>query len=157
MHLKRFYYVLLSVLLALVLSPVLPNRSSAVSAAETAQQCDATPKYWCTKVNYTRTSTVKTVNYRSWRGGRDGGAYKWRLDYAIDYRWNGSSYVTGYSGTGPSAYQTNIPLAAYTCGSCVTQSYTTSSVLVQMLLKYWEDIGQGPYSWFSPVMNHYVT
>lgn len=128
---------------------------SAAYATTTAAQCDSVPKYYCTYISYSVNGSVRNVNARYWKGAIDGGAYHWRLDYAIDYYWNGSSYSRGYDATGPSSYQTNVYLGSYTCGSCVSYGYTTSGIMVAMLIRFDECVNNVCNTWYGGPMYHY--
>lgn len=128
--------------------------SAPAGATNTAGQCDSVPKYYCTYINYT-SATYITINARYWEGAIDGGAYRWRLDYAIDYWWDvgSSSWQRGYDATGPSAYRTNVQFDGFTCGGCVSYGYNTPAVRVDMLIRF-DECAPSCYAWYSPVMRH---
>lgn len=127
------------------------------SAETTTQQCDLTPKYYCTFIYFEKGYNV-TVSDRYWQGAIDGGADEWRLDYAIDYWWNssGSYWQRGYDGTGPSGWRYNVYFDGWTCGNCIDAVYNTSAARVDMLIRFTE-CTSSCYPWYSNVMSHYAT
>ncbi len=134
---------------ALFLSAFLLAFAPSALASQTADQCDATPKYWCTHVIYTGT----TLHERDFLGARDGGAQKWRLYYINDYYWNGSGW-TWNSIYGPGAWHTNIAFDFWRC--YCGDEYLPNGGRVQMQLEYYE-CTDGCYTWKSSEMNHYFS
>ena len=155
---RRTMVVLLSIVMIGVSSLVTPNTGE---AAYTPNQCDATPKYWCTSIEYSISGSTYTVHQRMWQGAVDGGAKKWRLLYADDYYGQYQQPWTLDRQYGPTAWLSNQFLGSWYCGC--GDNPLPGGAMVKMRLEYEECVPVYPGGpnecrpWYSDIMRHYAT
>jgi len=127
---------------------------SPVGATQSPVKCDATPKYHCSWIYY-HIGGDYTVDDRQWQGAIDGGAWRWRLNYANDYSWNGSSWVYA-GGFGATGWQSNVQLSGSTVWAGGSPRALSGGGLVEMQHGF-EECAGSCYSWADAPDYHYLT
>jgi hypothetical protein len=159
MRRHHFQSATLKVLLVpvLVLVLLLEGVMHASASRNTEVRCDIDVKYWCSYVTYDAfwDGNLGTYWYPVWdrwyRGGVDGGAIFWELEFAHDYRWNGSYWEIMRS-AGPYGIYTNVPLSGwYTDG---TDYWLEGGGLVEMRHRFREC--SPCYYWHGDLVYHFL-
>jgi len=149
--------LLIALMLAAIVSVLLVPSISATRY--TGQQCDITPKYYCTQVAYDAfwDEGLQTYWYPAWdrlyKGGIDGGAIFWEMWYSNDYQWNGSYWeqIASFGSVGP---YYNIPLSGwYTVGN---DDWMLGGGLVIMRIRFRECLSGSCYYWDEGEKYHYL-
>jgi hypothetical protein len=114
-------------------------------AAYTSEQHDGTPKYYNSRVAYTDNGSTIDIDQREFKGGRDGGAIKWRQESIKDYVNDVEQESVGY---GSWAY--NIALSSWYYYPSESHPTYTQTVEIRYVFKYqeWTE-EEGYYYWFA--------
>lgn len=124
------------------------------AAAYTPEKHDGVPKYYNSRVGYTDLGATVRIDSREFKGGRDGGAVRWRQQWIRDYV-GGVLQVSH----GPGSWATNIPLSAWFVYSGESHPTYSSTVTVNYRFEY-EECNPGCYFWYAgdvlPI-NHVIT
>lgn len=144
--------------MVLVVGLLFPGRAQ---AAQSPLQCDSVPKYWCTSIIYSISGNTYTVQERDWQGATDGGAERWRLEFANDYQGQYGQSWTLTSAFGPTAWRADQYLGTWWCG-CFSNAMS-GGAMVEMQLGYEECAPAYPGGpnqcnpWYSSLMYLYAT
>lgn len=137
------------------LAALLLSVASGAPIAEANQyspvKCDPTPKYHCSYIDYDISGGYYIVHARVWQGAIDGGARRWQLLYAIDYRWNGSSWEASQY-WGETAWLTNLYLGSWYAYN--GDNWMTGGAAVVMKFRHEECYSGGCYFWSDPADDH---
>ncbi len=122
-----------------------------VGFSTTVEMCDGNSKYWCSYVGYVAAGPDRRVIVsRNYKGGRDGGAQQWQLQWSRDLEYNGGAWQVVETFPA-SQWYTNIPLSPYyNHGAQRTRAVNSR---VEMLFRFYE-CAPGCYYWFSPINQH---
>ncbi len=112
-------------------------------AKYTSEKHDADLKYYNSRVSYSDNGETVTLTSRQFKGGRNGGAQKWRQEQIKEV--SGGSTTATY---GPGSWAFNVPLSSWYSYSSEGWTTYSSTVTVSYLFKYYECIPNECYYWY---------
>jgi hypothetical protein len=137
--------------LGLFLAPGVPG---AKADKISPMKCDSIPKYHCSYIDYgvDYGSNWYVTHARVWQGARDGGAQRWQLLFADDWRWTGLNWEQSrhYDET---AWLTNIDLGGSPWWAYNGDDGVPNGAMVGMQHRFYE-CAASCYYWSDPVDWH---
>jgi hypothetical protein len=113
-------------------------------ATPTPALCDPTPKYYCSRIDFTRVTGGYTVNSYQHRGAIDGGAKRWRRHYVEERTYPGGAFLYNVPST---SWKTNVSLP--TSYTTVTRGVTYyQHIRVRFGFEFYE-CTSSCYSWWG--------
>lgn len=121
------------------------SMASTADATLTPSLCDPTPKYYCSRVSFTRVTGGYTISSYQHRGAIDGGADKWRRYYVQESTWPGGTFLY------------NVPSTAWKYNVDLPSSYTSVArgityyqhINVHFGFQYYECVPGECYYWWG--------